>query len=141
MAFELPPIKDLGINIPSFSFEECAGLPSTTLTSLANNMASVQSELNVKSAQLKARARKLSGDASFTNPEGGRNTIETSVSISKVKTSMQSTINPVASTGNVLNNISETGSNLLTNPTSAGTTNEAVQSATSKLQELSKGIL
>jgi len=140
MAFELPPIKDLGMNIPSFSFEELASLPSTSLTSLANNMASIQTELNVKNSQLDIRANKLSGKSMAPTAIMGRNTIETTVSLEKIDTSIAATINPVASTANVFQGIVEKGASPLLNLEGAGTTLTDATSAADKISEFSKGL-
>jgi len=139
MAFSLPPIKDLGMNIPSFSVEELASLPSTSLTSLANNMASIQTELNVKNSQLETRANKLSGKSIAPLSTNGRNMIDTTVSLDKVDTSIAATINPVASTANEFKGISDKGASPISNLLAAGTTEAAANSVADKISEFSRG--
>ena len=118
--FSLPPIKDASPNVPSLSKEELSALPSTSLIALSNNMAVVKSEASVKANQLKARAKKLSGDASIDIP---------------------GTIGPVASTTGLMNESSAVGADILKNATAAGTTELDAASIASKLGSFNTEIL
>ena len=139
--FSLPPIKDTSPNIPSLSKEELCALPSTSLVALSNNMAVAKSEASMKAAQLKARAKKLTGEASIAVPGKGRNTIETAQSVESVKASMESTIGPVASTTGLMNKAGATGNNILKNPLAAGTTEADAASIASKLSSFNTEII
>ena len=139
MAFVLPPIKDSGINVPSFSVAELASLPSTSLTSLANSMASIQSELDVKNAQLQTRANKLSGGVVVPEHVKGRNLVDTTISTDKIDTSMKSMIAPVTSTAGIFDSIDSLGENIISNPIQAGTTTEDAKNMGQKIMEVYKG--
>ena len=139
--FSLPPIKDASPNVPSLSKEELSALPSTSLVALSNNMAVVKSEASVKANQLKARAKKLSGQASIDIPGKGRNSIATSQSINKVKASMESTIGPVASTTGLMNESVSSGADILKNAVDAGTTELDAASIASKLGSFNTEII
>ena len=139
MAFVLPPIKDSGINVPSFSVAELASLPSTSLTSLANSMASIQSELDVKNAQLQTRANKLSGGVVVPEHVKGRNLVDTTISTDKIDTSMKSTIAPVTSTAGIFDSIDSLGADIISNPIEAGTTVEDAKNMGQKIMEVYKG--
>lgn len=139
--FSLPPISDAGISVPSFSTEELASLPSTTLISLSNNMAALKTEVSTKAAQLKARTQKLTGEASIHIPGKGRNSIASTVSINKVKSSMESTIGPSASTANLMTSVNNQGDDIISNPTEAGTTQEDASAAATKISSLNLEIL
>ena len=129
--FSLPPIKDASPNVPSLSKKELSALPSTSLVALSNNMAVVKSEASIKANQLKARAKKLSGEASIDIPGKGRNSIATS----------QSTIGPVASTTGLMNESSAVGADILKNATAAGTTELDAASIASKLGSFNTEII
>ena len=139
MAFVLPPIKDSGINVPSFSVAELASLPSTSLTSLANSMASIQSELDVKNAQLQTRANKLSGGITVPDHIKGRSMVDTTISTDKIDTSLKSTIAPVTSTASIFDSINSLGADIISNPSAAGTTTEDAKNMGQKIMEVYKG--
>tara|TARA_R110000765_G_scaffold88779_3_gene169783 strand:- start:321 stop:749 length:429 start_codon:yes stop_codon:yes gene_type:complete len=131
--FALPPIKDASPDVPTFTKPELSALPSTSLVSLSNNMAVVKSEASMKSSQLKARTKKLTGEASVDIPGKGRSSIATSQSIDSVKTSMGSTIGPVASTANLMNEPGTPGVDILNNAAAAGTSQTDAALCASKL--------
>tara|TARA_R110000851_G_scaffold289625_1_gene443765 strand:+ start:863 stop:1291 length:429 start_codon:yes stop_codon:yes gene_type:complete len=139
--FALPPIKEASSSIPSLSKAELSALPSTTLVALSNNMAVAKSEASMKASQLKARAKKLTGEASINIPGKGRNSIATSQSLNKVKASMESTIGPVTSTAGLMNESSAVGADILKNASAAGTTELDAASVASKLGSFSTEIL
>ena len=139
--FALPPIKEASASIPSMSKEELCSLPSTALVSLSNTMAVAKSEASMKASQLKARAKKLTGEASINIPGKGRNSIATSQSLDKVKASMESTIGPVASTAGLMNESAAIGAPLLTNATAAGTSNDAAKLMASNISDFNTEIL
>ena len=96
-------------------------------------MAVVKSDASMKSSQLKARTKKLTGEASVDIPGKGRSSIATSQSIDSVKTSMGSTIGPVASTANLMNEPGTPGVGILNNAAAAGTSETDAASVASKL--------
>tara|TARA_R100001509_G_scaffold160905_1_gene129303 strand:- start:613 stop:1041 length:429 start_codon:yes stop_codon:yes gene_type:complete len=139
--FSLPPIKEALPSVPSLSKEELCSLPSTSLVSLSNNMAVVKSEASMKAAQLQARAKKLTGEASVNIPGKGRNSIASTQSIENVKASMQSTIGPVNSTTNLMGSISQEGAEIVNNANAAGTSQTAANDALTKINSFTTEIL
>ncbi len=139
MAFVLPPIKDTGINVPSFSVAELASLPSTSLTSLANSMASMQSELDVKNAQLQTRANKLSGGVVLPDTLKGRSMISSTISADNVDLSVESTIAPVTTTAGIFDTIESFGAEILNNPIAAGTSLQDCISMATKIKDIYEG--
>ena len=85
MNFNLAPINDSVPEIPNFTEEEMASMPSTSLTSLTNSMAAILSGIAAKAAGLKKRAEKLSGISTNYLPSQGRVAVESSVSAEKVE--------------------------------------------------------
>ena len=139
MAFSLPPIKDPGIDVPSFSISELCSLPSTALTSLANTMASYKSELDIKNSQLQTRANKLSGGVTLPDSVKGRNMVDTTISSESIDTSVESTIAPVTSTAGIFDTIEKFGADILNNPIAAGTSIQDAIDMGKKVSELYKG--
>ena len=139
MAFVLPPIKDSGINVPSFSVAELASLPSTSLTSLANSMASMQSELDVKNAQLQTRANKLSGGVVLPDTLKGRSMISSTISADNVDLSVESTIAPVTTTAGIFDTIESFGAEILNNPIAAGTSLQDCINMATKVKDIYEG--
>ena len=139
MAFVLPPIKDTGINVPSFSVAELASLPSTSLTSLANSMASMQSELDIKNAQLQTRANKLSGGVVLPDTLKGRSMISSTISADNVDLSVESTIAPVTTTAGIFDTIESFGAEILNNPIAAGTSLQDCISMATKIKDIYEG--
>ncbi len=139
MAFVLPPIKDTGINVPSFSVAELASLPSTSLTSLANSMASMQSELDVKNAQLQTRANKLSGGVVLPDTLKGRSMISSTISADNVDLSVESTIAPVTTTAGIFDTTESFGAEILNNPIASGTSLQGCISMATKIKDIYEG--
>jgi hypothetical protein len=141
MNFELPPIKDLTAPIESLEVAELASAPSTSLMSLANTMVSQISKLTDQASQLKSRYNKIKGEISAIGSGDGRTTIDNITSIAKIGSSMKEMVGPVASTTTLMKDIKNTGSDIITNATAAGTTEDDAESLTTKIGNLFGGIL
>jgi len=128
MNFSIPPINDSVPDIPSFSADEAASMPSTSLASLSNYMSTVLTGISAKASGLKTRAQKLSGTAVKYLPSQGRVPIESTVSSEKVGDSISKTLGPIAGMAAVTQAAIDQGGDVLDNADDAGTSQIAAAS-------------
>lgn len=139
MNFNLPPVNDSVPEVPSFSEEECASMPSTSLTSLANSMSAILAGISAKAAGLKKRAEKLSGIATQYLPGQGKVAVDSTVSAEKVDGSSKSAIGPMASMAAVTNAAIAEGGTVIENPEEAGTSDTDAISAAGSIASMLLG--
>jgi len=119
--FELPPVNnDNSPQVESFEESELASMASTGLLALSNAMSSVKADLSMKFAQIKNRAQKLSGESSIAVPGKGRNSVESTASVTNIKTSLESLIGPAASIAALVSMSASKGDTILNNPVGSG---------------------
>tara|TARA_R110000765_G_scaffold195951_1_gene301456 strand:- start:1711 stop:4557 length:2847 start_codon:yes stop_codon:yes gene_type:complete len=136
MNFNLAPINDSVPEIPNFTEDEMASMPSTSLTSLTNSMAAILSGISAKAAGLKKRAEKLAGIATNYLPSQGRVSVESSVSAEKVENSATAATAPMAGAAALIAaTIASEGRDgtIIENIEEAGTTQQAATSASDKV--------
>jgi hypothetical protein len=102
-------------------------------------MASMQSELDVKNAQLQTRANKLSGGVVLPDTLKGRSMISSTISADNVDLSVESTIAPVTTTAGIFDTIESFGAEILNNPIAAGTSLQDCISMATKIKDIYEG--
>ena len=144
MNFDLPPLNDISSNIPDLEVGELASAPSTSLMSLANSMGASLASLADTATQMKTRYDKIKGEISSLGSGNGRTITDNVTSLASIGTSVAASIGPVQSTVGVMEDIKDTGSEMISNPTEAGTSTGEALSFTDKIgtyyDELTSGL-
>ena len=144
MNFDLPPLNDISSNIPDLEVGELASAPSTSLMSLANSMGASLASLADTATQLKTRYDKIKGEISSLGSGSGRTVTDNVTSLVSIGTSIAASIGPVQSTAGIMGDIKDAGSDIVSNPTEAGTSDTEALSFTDKIgtyyDELTSGL-